>query len=199
MSQETRPKGQDNFNHRFCGGLFVVSVVTVVILITYIRYYGTNNTELIIPVGFTGKTGNVTYEKDQILYFDQFEDFGIGNFVEQCENGTISTIIIDGVYFDASQYFFTFVAEIDTKETQRSSNIYAYHQFGKFGKVEFFKLPNLQGDGWLQQISHSWMWTISPDRHRDQMWFQVDSNTNFLNYTLTVFNLNLNKVLIYLG
>ena len=189
MSQETRPKGQDNFNHRFCGGLFVVSVVTVVILITYIRYYGTNNTELIIPVGFTGKTGNVTYEKDQILYFDQFEDFGIGNFVEQCENGTISTIIIDGVYFDASQYFFTFVAEIDTKETQRSSNIYAYHQFGKFGKVEFFKLPNLQGDGWLQQISHSWMWTISPDRHRDQMWFQVDSNTNFLNYTLTVFNL----------
>ena len=199
MSQETRPKGQGNFNHRLCGGLFVVSVVTVVILITYIRYYGTNNTELIIPVGFTGKTGNVTYEKDQILYFDQFEDFGIGNFVEQCENGTISTIIIDGVYFDASQYFFTFVAEIDTKETQRSSNIYAYHQFGKFGKVEFFKLPNLQGDGWLQQISHSWMWTISPDRHRDQMWFQVDSNTNFLNYTLTVFNLNLNKVLIYLG
>ena len=199
MSQETRPKGQDNPNHRCCFGLFVASVVTVVILITYIRYYGTNNTELIIPVGFTGKTGNVTYEKDQILYFDQFEDFGIGNFVEQCENGTISTIIIDGVYFDASQYFFTFVAEIDTKETQRSSNIYAYHQFGKFGKVEFFKLPNLQGDGWLQQISHSWMWTISPDRHRDQMWFQVDSNTNFLNYTLTVFNLNLNKVLIYLG
>ena len=189
MSQETRPKGQGNFNHRCCVGLMVVAVVTVVILITYIRYYGTNNTELIIPVGFTGKTGNVTYEKDQILYFDQFEDFGIGNFVEQCENGTISTIIIDGVYFDASQYFFTFVAEIDTKETQRSSNIYAYHQFGKFGKVEFFKLPNLQGDGWLQQISHSWMWTISPDRHRDQMWFQVDSNTNFLNYTLTVFNL----------
>ena len=199
MSQETRPKGQGNFNPRCCVGLMVVAVVTVVILITYIRYYGTNNTELIIPVGFTGKTGNVTYEKDQILYFDQFEDFGIGNFVEQCENGTISTIIIDGVYFDASQYFFTFVAEIDTKETQRSSNIYAYHQFGKFGKVEFFKLPNLQGDGWLQQISHSWMWTISPDRHRDQMWFQVDSNTNFLNYTLTVFNLNLNKVLIYLG
>ena len=184
MSQETRPKGQGNFNHRCCVGLMVLSVVTVVILIIPIIYIRKQP-----PVRFTGKTGNVTYEKDQILYFDQFEDFGIGNFVEQCENGTISTIIIDGVYFDASQYFFTFVAEIDTKETQRSSNIYAYHQFGKFGKVEFFKLPNLQGDGWLQQISHSWMWTISPDRHRDQMWFQVDSNTNFLNYTLTVFNL----------
>ena len=196
MSQETY-KGQGNSNHRCLGLIVVAGVVTVVILIT--NFYreleeleeGVSNKAFRKqpPVRFTGKTGNVTYEKDQILYFDQFEDFGIGNFVEQCENGTISTIITDGVYFDASQYFFTFVAEIDTKETQRSSNIYAYHQFGKFGKVEFFKLPNLQGDGWLQQISHSWMWTISPDRHRDQMWFQVDSNTNFLNYTLTVFNL----------
>ena len=140
-------------------------------------------------VRFTGKTKrNVTYDKDQILYFNQFEDFGIGNFVEQCENGTFSTIKIDGVYFYTSQYFLTFVAEIDTKETQRSSNIYAYHQYGKDGKVEFFKLPNLQGDGWLQQISHSWMWTIAPERHRDKLWFQVDSHTNFLNYTLTVFN-----------
>ena len=140
-------------------------------------------------VRFTGQTKrNITYEKDQILHFNQFEDFGMGNFVEQCKNGTISTIKIDGVYFYTSQYFLTFVAEIDTKETQRSSNIYAYHQYGKDGQVEFLKLPNLQGDGWLQQISHSWMWTIAPERHRDKLWFQVDSHTNFLNYTLTVFN-----------
>ena len=150
------------------------------------------------PIRFNAKlpTTQETTRVDQgeFLTFPQFEHYngyGVEVMVKQFENGTIQ--IGKGNQEEIRNpvnLFLTLNAESDWGATGKDSKIYVHHRSGRDGSVEVMKLPSFQGGFTLQVVSHSWMRLIYPGgEHKEQMWFTVDAETAFYNYTLIAFDL----------
>ena len=153
------------------------------------------------PVRFTAKYPNDTIvDQGNFLTFPQFEQYngyGLENFVKNFENGTIQIGGHDRIK-KAFQLFLTcdFAMNGDFADKwSGGGTITVHHRSGQDGLVETINLPNFGGDPRYvlnQVVSHSWMWTIFPGgEHKDQIWITTGPGTkaSFMYYTLTAFDL----------